>query len=86
MKKRTTALLIVLSAVIGLVVVRALAVGAQTASPTPVTAPSPKVVSVLRLQQLDDAGIQHDLARTNGNQFGDLYWFQVSGKEVTTIA
>jgi hypothetical protein len=44
MKKRTTALLIVLSALIGLVVVRALAVGAQTASPTPVPTPSPKAV------------------------------------------
>jgi len=47
MKKRTTALLIVLSALIGLVVVRALAVDAQTASPTPVPAPSPKVVEAL---------------------------------------
>lgn len=45
MKKRTTALLIVLSALIGLVVVRALSVDAQTASPTPVPSPSPKAVA-----------------------------------------
>jgi hypothetical protein len=41
-------------------------------------------VSVFRLQQFDDAGVQRDLARTNGNQFGDLYWFQVPGSEVAT--
>jgi hypothetical protein len=43
MKKRTTVFLIVFAALIGLVVVRALAVDAQTASPAPVPAPSPKV-------------------------------------------
>ena len=44
MKKRTTALLIVLATVIGLVIMTALSVSAQTASPTPLPAPSPKIV------------------------------------------
>jgi hypothetical protein len=44
MKKRTNALLIVFSVLIALVVVKALGVDAQTASPTPVATPSPKVV------------------------------------------
>lgn len=43
MKTRTTVFLIVLSALIGLVVVRVLAVDAQTAAPAPGPAPSPKV-------------------------------------------
>ena len=43
-RKRTTASPIGLAAVIGLILVRPLAVGAQTASPTSVPTPSPKVV------------------------------------------
>lgn len=44
MKNRTNALLIVLSALVGLVFVSAPAVDAQTASPTPVPTSSPRVV------------------------------------------
>jgi hypothetical protein len=44
MKKRNAKLLIILTTVIGFVVVMTLAVGAQTASPTPGPAPSPKAV------------------------------------------
>jgi hypothetical protein len=44
MKKRNAKLLIILTTVIGFVVAMTLAVGAQTASPTPGPAPSPKAV------------------------------------------
>lgn len=44
MKKRTTSLLIVLLSLIGVVIARSLAADAQTATPTPEPASSPKVV------------------------------------------